>query len=72
MIEPGWLRIVLDVSALVAGAIAVVTFWKSARLRELNGFTTFTRSSSSLPAISECGVSLITSRSLSSATFAQP
>jgi hypothetical protein len=33
MIEPVWLRIVLDVSALVAGAIAVVTFWKNARLK---------------------------------------
>ena len=33
MTEPLWLRLVLDISALVAGSIAVVTFMKNARLK---------------------------------------
>lgn len=33
MAEPGWLKVTLDVFAIVAGAIAAITFWRSARLR---------------------------------------
>lgn len=33
MVEPVWLKVLLDVSALIAGGIAVFTFWKNSRLR---------------------------------------
>lgn len=33
MVEPLWLKLLLDFSALVAGGFAVFTFWKNSKLR---------------------------------------
>jgi hypothetical protein len=33
MVEPDWLKLILDVSALVGGGLALWTFWRNARLR---------------------------------------